>query len=103
MKAADKKMNANLPQTHQPYKVMAIYKFADLPDAEAIQPVLAAFCCGRGIKGTLILAPEGINGTVAGTKAAIDALADWLFAGTVFAGRLEGAEVKYSTATEMPF
>ena len=96
-------MNANLPQTDQPYKVMAIYKFAELPDAEAIQPLLAAFCCGRGIKGTLILAPEGINGTVAGTPEAIDALADWLFAGELFGGRLEGAEVKYSAASEMPF
>ena len=96
-------MNANLPQANQPYKVMAIYKFADLPDVEAIQPVLAQFCCGRGIKGTLILAPEGINGTVAGTPEAIDALAEWLFAGKVFGGRLDGAEVKYSTAAEMPF
>ena len=96
-------MNANLPQTDQPYKVMAIYKFAELPDAAAIQPELAAFCCGRDIKGTLILAPEGINGTVAGRADAIDALADWLFAGSVFAGRLDGAEVKYFTATEMPF
>ena len=96
-------MNANLPQATQPYKVMAIYKFADLPDAGAIQPELAAFCCGRDIKGTLILAPEGINGTVAGTADAIDALAAWLFAGPVFAGRLDGAEVKYSAASEMPF
>jgi UPF0176 protein len=96
-------MNASLPQSKQPYKVMAIYKFADLADAEAIQPELAALCCGRGIKGTLILAPEGINGTVAGTPEAIDALADWLFAGPVLAGRLEGAEVKYSGASEMPF
>ena len=96
-------MNANLPQSHQPYKVMAIYKFADLPDAEAIQPVLAKFCCARDIRGTLILAPEGINGTVAGSGEAIDALAEWLFAGEMFAGRLEGAEVKYSSAAEMPF
>jgi UPF0176 protein len=103
MNERQRKMNANLPQTHQPYKVMAIYKFADLPDAEAIQPELAAFCCGREIKGTLILAPEGINGTVAGTEEAIDALADWLFVGAVFGGRLVGAEVKYSTATDMPF
>ncbi|WP_240231572.1 rhodanese-related sulfurtransferase [Devosia lacusdianchii] len=94
---------SNLPQANQPYKVMAIYKFADLPDAEAIQPVLAKFCCGRDIKGTLILAPEGINGTVAGTVADIDALADWLFEGPVFGGRLDGAEVKYSTAEAMPF
>ena len=103
MSPRESDMNANLPQGQQPYKVMAIYKFADLPDAEAIQPELAAFCCGRGIKGTLILAPEGINGTVAGTAADIDALADWLFAGAVFGGRLQGAEVKYSTASTMPF
>jgi UPF0176 protein len=96
-------MNANLPQTNQPYKVMAIYKFADLPDADAIQPALAAFCCARGIRGTLILAPEGINGTVAGREEAIDALAEWLFAGEMLGGRLTGAEVKYSTASEMPF
>ena len=96
-------MNSNLPHANQPYKVMAIYKFADLPDAEAIQPELASFCCARDIKGTLILAPEGINGTVAGTAEAIDALAELLFGAPLFGGRLAGAEVKYSTATEMPF
>ena len=96
-------MSTNLPQAPEPYKVMAIYKFATLDDAEAIKPALAAFCCARGIKGTLILAPEGINGTVAGTQEAIDALANWLFAGPVFGGRLAGAEVKYSAAQTMPF
>jgi UPF0176 protein len=96
-------MSPNLPQANQPYKVMAIYKFADLPDAEAIQPLLAKLCCASGIKGTLILAPEGINGTVAGTRAAIDALAPELFGGSIFGTRLLGAEVKYSTAESMPF
>jgi len=94
---------SNLPQDDLPYKVMAIYKFADLPDVQAIQPVLAELCCSTGIKGTLILAPEGINGTVAGTHAAIDGLADWLFATGLFGDRLAGAEVKYSAASEMPF
>lgn len=96
-------MKANLPQAKEPYKVMAIYKFADLPDAAAIQPVLAKLCCSKGIKGTLILAPEGINGTVAGTAEAIDALAEELFGGALFGKRLQGAEVKYSTAESMPF
>ncbi|HEY8576678.1 MAG TPA: rhodanese-related sulfurtransferase [Devosia sp.] len=96
-------MTRNLPQSQLPYKVMAIYKFADLPDAEAIQPELAKFCCARDIRGTLILAPEGINGTVAGTGEAIDALAEFLFKGALFGGRLAGAEVKYSTASDMPF
>lgn len=96
-------MTATVPQPNQPYKVMAIYKFASLPDAEAIQPVLAKLCCSKDIKGTLILAPEGINGTVAGTAEAIDALAAFLFDGEVFGDRLVGAEVKYSSAEEMPF
>src|SRR5690606_2619495 len=99
----DPEIATTVPQADQPYKVMAIYKFASLPDAEAIRPVLAKLCCSHGIKGTLILAPEGLNGTVAGTAAAIDALAQWLFDGPVFAGRLDGAEVKYSHAVEMPF
>jgi UPF0176 protein len=94
---------SQIPPTPFLFKVMAIYKFADLPDAEAIQPALAKFCCSHAIKGTLILAPEGINGTVAGTPDAIDALADLLFAGDLFGPRLLGAELKYSSAEAMPF
>lgn len=92
-----------LPQANHPYKVMAIYKFASLPDAEALKTPLAQFCCNRGIKGTLILAPEGINGTVAGLPDAIDALADFLFVSGPFGARLLGAEVKYSFADTAPF
>ncbi|WP_173088501.1 rhodanese-related sulfurtransferase [Devosia sp. 1635] len=96
-------MPDNLPQAALPYKVMAVYKFADLPDAAAIQPVLTQFCCVRAIKGTLILAPEGINGTVAGTPEAIDALHAFLLEDPLWASRLDGAEIKFSGAAEMPF
>ncbi|ODT76857.1 MAG: hypothetical protein ABS76_30040 [Pelagibacterium sp. SCN 64-44] len=92
-----------MQQPDHPYKVMALYKFARLPDAAALKPPLAAFCCARGIKGTLILAPEGINGTVAGAPRAMDELADYLFAGGPFGARLAGAEVKYSFADAAPF
>lgn len=94
---------SSLPQANHPYKVMALYKFATLPDAEALKTPLAQFCCHRGIKGTLILAPEGINGTVAGTPEAIDALALYLFEAGPFGQRLAGAEVKYSSADAPPF
>ncbi len=86
-----------------PFRVMAVYKFADLPDVEALKAPLAAFCCARGIRGTLIMAPEGINGTVAGTPEAIDALARFLLSGGPFGARLAGAEIKYAWAQEMPF
>lgn len=103
MTATQSNASATLPQANHPYKVMALYKFASLPDAEALKTPLAQFCCNRGIKGTLILAPEGINGTVAGSAEAIDALADYLFATGPFGTRLQGAEVKYSFADTAPF
>ena len=94
---------ANLPQASTPYKVLALYKFASLPDAEALKPELALYCCARKIRGTFILAPEGINGTVAGPPDAIDELMTWFATSPLWAGRLAGAEAKFSTATEMPF
>lgn len=86
-----------------PFKVMAIYKFAPLPDCAALREAVAEFCGGAGIRGTLILAPEGINGTVAGSPGAIDRLWEWLEKGNVFKGRLRGAEVKFAEAETMPF
>ncbi len=83
----------------QPIRVAALYKFARLHAYEALRAPLAAFCCGRGIKGTLLLAHEGINGTVAGSEEAIAALIDHLQA----IEGLAGLEVKYSGAAEMPF
>jgi UPF0176 protein len=103
MTALIHKSGSTVPQDNHPYKVMAIYKFASLPDCETLKTPLAQFCCGRGIKGTLIVAPEGINGTVAGSPEAIDALADYLFVSGPFGVRLEGAEVKYSFADTAPF
>lgn len=80
-------------------RVAALYKFARLDGFEALRAPLAAFCCGRGIKGTLLLAHEGINGTVAGSEADIAALVGHL---NSIEG-LAGLEVKYSAAAGMPF
>jgi UPF0176 protein len=82
-----------------PVRVAALYKFARLEGYEALRAPLAAFCCGRGIKGTLLLAREGINGTVAGSEEAIAGLIGHLQA----IEGLAGLEVKYSAAAEMPF
>ncbi|MFT4012102.1 MAG: rhodanese-related sulfurtransferase [Paracoccus sp. (in: a-proteobacteria)] len=54
--------------------VAALYHFTRFPDPAAIQRPLARLCCGQGLRGTLLLAPEGINGTIAGTRAGIDAV-----------------------------
>ncbi|MEW6631067.1 MAG: rhodanese-related sulfurtransferase [Pseudomonadota bacterium] len=83
----------------RPVRVAALYKFARLDGFDALRAPLAAFCCGRGIKGTLLLAHEGINGTVAGSEDAIAELITYLQA----IDGLAGLEVKYSAAAEMPF
>ncbi len=81
------------------FRVVALYRFCRLERYEELRAPLAAFCCGRGIKGTLLLAREGINGTVAGSEQAISELIDWLET----MPELAGVEVKYSAAAEMPF
>lgn len=54
--------------------VCALYHFARFPDPAALKGPLLDLCQREGIKGTLLLATEGINGTVAGTRGAIDAM-----------------------------
>ena len=88
----------SFPQ-NAPLRVAALYRFCRLERSEELRAPLAAFCCGRGIKGTLLLAREGINGTVAGEEAAIAELIAHLEAMPEF----RGLEVKYSAAAEMPF
>lgn len=102
MPGTDDNSTRNLTQSPLPYKVLAFYKFADLTDCETIQPELALFCCARKIRGTFILAPEGINGTVAGSPDAIDELLAFLEAGP-FGTRLHSGEAKISWAETMPF
>ena len=81
------------------FRVAALYRFTSLPQWKELQAPLTEFCEARGIKGTLLLAHEGINGTVAGSYEAIAELIDFL--GTI--KELDGLELKYSHAGEMPF
>lgn len=85
------------------YKVAALYQFVALPDVRELQAPLRQVCDRLDLKGTLLLATEGINGTVAGLPDAIDRLVDELRAGPLFRGRLDNLELKFSTAAEMPF
>ena len=86
-----------------PLKVAALYQFAALPDFRELREPLRALAAGLGIKGSVLLAHEGINGTVAGGDEAIDALVGELQHGPLFGGRLDNLELKFSSAAEMPF
>ncbi len=57
-----------------PYVVAALYKFADFPEYKEEQPKLLAFCKSQGVFGTLLVAEEGMNGTIAGSREGIDAV-----------------------------
>src|SRR5215207_3064354 len=86
-----------------PYTVATLYQFTALPVPNVFRGPLHGFCAELGIRGTLLLAQEGINGTVAGSAEAVDALVAALRFGPLFDGRLNDLELKFSTATEMPF
>jgi len=86
-----------------PYKVAAFYQFADFPDFRELREPLRAICAGLKLKGSVLLAHEGINGTLAGSTEAIAALVEELRQGTLFGGRLDNLELKFSRAAAMPF
>ncbi|MCA6125967.1 rhodanese-related sulfurtransferase [Bradyrhizobium sp. WSM 1704] len=86
-----------------PLKVAALYQFAALPEFRALREPLRALAAGVDLKGSVLLAPEGINGTVAGSAASIDAFVAELQHGSLFARRLDNLELKFSEAARMPF
>lgn len=79
--------------------VAALYKFATLPDPASLQAPLKLACDDAGVCGTLILANEGINGTIAGPRAGIDLVLDHIRALPGFAD----LEHKESLTAEPPF
>src|SRR6266480_6194042 len=84
-------------------KVAAFYQFAALQDFRALREPLRAICADLKLKGSVLLAHEGINGTLAGSAQAIDALIHELRDGALFGGRLDNLELKFSHASAMPF
>jgi UPF0176 protein len=86
-------------ETSLPICVAALYRFTRFPDCQAIQAQLAPICRAQGIKGTVLVAPEGINGTIAGSD---DAVGTVLAAIRALPG-CAGLEVKFSRAAALPF
>ena len=80
-------------------QVVALYRFVRLDDFESLREPLLNFCLELNLKGTLLLAREGINGTVAGSSSAIEALLEYLTADE----RLADLDCKFSYHEERPF
>jgi UPF0176 protein len=79
--------------------VAALYKFTRFEDPDALRAPLKAVCEAGGVKGSLLVAEEGINGTIAGPQEGIDAALAHI-RGLPGCADLEWKE---STAAEMPF
>lgn len=79
--------------------IAAFYKFVDLLDYRERQRPLRDFCMSQAVKGSILLAEEGINGTIAGSRQGIDAVLAYLRQDAVFASLTH----KESQADFMPF
>ena len=87
------------PAPHQHVVVSALYHFVTLENYQALRQPLHDFMIDNDIRGTLLLAQEGINGTVAGSKQSIEKLHAWLRADE----RLRDLRTKESFDADMPF
>lgn len=84
---------------HEPCVVAAFYHFTDLLDYELLQAPLKEFCDAHQLKGTILLAKEGLNSTIAGSRAAIDGLLAYLRSDP----RFQDLEHKESYCKGVPF
>ncbi len=79
--------------------VAALYRFVTLDDYRDLREPLLDVCNSAGVRGTLLLAAEGINGTIAGTRDGIDRVLAWLREDP----RLAGLEHRESRDESVPF
>lgn len=82
-----------------PVVVCALYKFVALDEFESLREPLLSTMQSLGVRGTLLLAREGINGTVAGSRSGIDELLNWLRQ----VPQLVDIDYKESYTAEQPF
>jgi UPF0176 protein len=90
---------SKLSNSAQPFRVAAFYRFATIADPRALREELRGLTGELDTRGTILVAAEGLNGTVAGAPGAIAHLVDHLRNLPDFAG----LDVKYSEAARMPF
>ena len=81
------------------YTVAALYKFVRLADLEEKAESLQVFCKDADIRGTLLLATEGINGTISGDEKSVSSLIHYLESWS----ELDELDVKYSSSTGHSF
>ncbi len=81
-------------------KVASFYRFFDLEDPVTFRDDLQALCDGQGLLGTILVAHEGFNGTLAGSETAVRTVFDWLRERARLDGELDA---RWTDADEAPF
>jgi UPF0176 protein len=85
------------------YLTTAMYHFVSLPHFKMLREPLLNFCISKNIKGTLLLADEGINGTLAGPEKSILELLNYLKIDPLFEGNFKNLSHKESWSDKHPF
>ncbi|ABN91385.1 sulfurtransferase [Burkholderia pseudomallei] len=82
---------------------LAAYRFVSLDSIEQWRPLVAARCNTLGLRGTILLAPEGINLFIAGPREATDAFVDYIRHDPLFEGKFADLPFKESLSDSQPF
>jgi UPF0176 protein len=80
--------------------VASLYLFLDLADPQAFRDDLQALCVREGLLGTMLVAAEGFNGSLAGSKHSVESVLDWIRNRLGLAVELD---VRWTVASEAPF
>ena len=80
--------------------VASFYRFVDIDESSSIRASLQAMCDGEGLLGTILVANEGVNGTLAGSRRSVETVLDWLAESLKLT---EPIEARWTVATRAPF
>ncbi|KXU89157.1 rhodanese superfamily protein [Paraburkholderia monticola] len=82
---------------------LSAYQFATIEDTAAWRPLVTERCNALGLRGTILLAPEGINLFTAGTRENTDAFIDYIRHDPLFEGKFANLQFKESLSDSQPF
>jgi len=81
-------------------KVVSLYRFLALQDPEKFRQQLQELCVAEGLLGTMLVADEGFNGTLAGSEEAVQNVMGWI---QEYCGIREKLDARWTDADEAPF
>ena len=85
------------------FLTIAFYQFVSLKNIDQLQAFILKFCQKNSIKGTILLASEGINGTISGDEKKIQKFIEFIKEDSFFKNNFKNLEHKESWASKNPF